>query len=131
MHGEMENIAKCQLIVSTKDNILEIKITGQLTEFTAGQLLRDIPLHIKEYAHRNYLFDLRYLQGTLGIGSSYFYIERFSFERSKNIAVVAKKESELYYYFVQTVAYNRHINLCYFDLIEEAKEWLEEENLRA
>ena len=113
------------------DTILEMKITGQLTEFTAGQLLRDIPLHIKEYAHRNYLFDLRSLHGTLRIGSSYFYIERFSFERSKNIAVVAQKESELYYYFVQTAAYNRHINLCYFDLMEEAKEWLEEENLRA
>jgi len=127
MLGEMENKSKCEIIVTLDDTILEMKITGQLTEFTAGQLLRDIPLHIKEYAHRNYLFDLRSLHGTLGIGSSYFYIEHFSFERSKNIAVVAQKESELYYYFVQTAAYNRHINLCYFDLIEEAKAWLEEE----
>jgi len=127
MHDEMKNIVECKIIVSSDDNILEMKITGQLTEFTARQLLRDIPLHTKKYAHRNYLFDLRSLQGTLGIRSSYFFIQNFSFERSKNIAVVAQKESELYYYFVQTAAYNRHINLCYFDLIEEAKAWLDEE----
>lgn len=129
MLSEIENKAKCQIIVSKSDNILEMKITGQLTEFTAEQLLRDIPLHIKEYAHRNYLFDLRSLDGTLGIGSSYFYVKRFSFERSKNIAIVAPKESELYYSFIETIAYNRCINLRYFDLIENAKDWLEEEGL--
>ncbi|MFA6980352.1 MAG: hypothetical protein WC209_13610 [Ignavibacteriaceae bacterium] len=130
MLSEIENKAKCEIIVSKNDNILEMKITGQLTEFSAEQLIKDIPLLTKEYVYRNYLFDLRSLDGTLGIGSSYFYVERFSFERSKNIAVVAQKESELYYYFVQTAAYNRHINLCYFDLIEEAKVWLEKETLR-
>ena len=131
MHDEMENIAKCQLSVSTKNNILEIKITGQLTEFTAEQLLKDILLLAKEPAYRNYLFDFRSLYGTLGIKSSYFFIQNFSIERSKNIAIVAKKENENYYYFIQTVAYNRGMNLRYFDLIEEAKAWLEEEQLCA
>ncbi|MFA6981233.1 MAG: STAS/SEC14 domain-containing protein [Ignavibacteriaceae bacterium] len=127
---EIENNAKCGIIVSKNDNILEMKITGKLTEFSAEQLLKDIPLLTKEYDYRNYLFDLRSLNGTLGIGSSYFYIEHFSFERSKNIAIVAPKESELYYSFIETVAYNRRINLRYFDLIENAKDWLEEEGLR-
>ena len=131
MHGEIENKEKCKLIVSTNNNILEIKISGQLTEFTAEQLLKDILLLAKEPAYRNYLFDFRSLYGTLGIRSSYFFIQNFSFERSKNIAIVAKKENENYYYFIQTVAYNRGMNLRYFDLIEEAKEWLEEEHLRA
>ncbi|MFA6978714.1 MAG: hypothetical protein WC209_05255 [Ignavibacteriaceae bacterium] len=131
MYGEMENKSKCEIIVSSDDNILEMKITGQLTEFTAGHLLKDIPLLIKEYAYRNYLFDLRSLDGTLGIGSSYFYIEHFSSERSKNIAIVAPKKNERYYCFIQTAASNRCINLRYFDLIEEAKIWLGEEQLCA
>ena len=131
MHGEIENKEKCQLIVSTNNNILEIKINGQLTEFTAEQLLKDILLLAKEPAYRNYLFDFRSLHGTLGIRSSYFFIQNFSFERSKNIAIVAKKENENYYCFIQTVAYNRGMNLRYFDLIKEAKEWLVEEHLRA
>ena len=131
MHDEMENIAKCQLSVSTKNNILEIKITGQLTEFTAEQLLKDILLLAMEPGNMNYLFDFRSLYGTLGVKSSYFFIQNFSIERSKNIAIVAKKENENYYYFIQTVAYNRGMNLRYFDLIEEAKAWLEEEQLCA
>ena len=131
MHDEMKNIAKCQLSVSTKNNILEIKITGQLTEFTAEQLLKDILLLAMEPGNMNYLFDFRSLYGTLGIKSSYFFIQNFSIERSKNIAIVAKKENENYYYFIQTVAYNRGMNLRYFDLIEEAKAWLEEEQLCA
>ena len=131
MHDEMENIAKCQLSVSTKNNILEIKITGQLTEFTAEQLLKDILLLAMEPGNMNYLFDFRSLYGTLGVKSSYFFIQNFPIERSKNIAIVAKKENENYYYFIQTVAYNRGMNLRYFDLIEEAKAWLEEEQLCA
>ncbi len=128
MLSEIENKTKCEIIVSKNDNILEVKITGQLTEFSAEQLIKDIPLFTKEYAYKNYLFDLRSLDGTLGIGSSYFYVERFSSERSKNIAIVAPKENRLYYSFIETVAFNRCINLRYFDLIEEAKDWLEREH---
>jgi len=124
-------LTKCEIIVSKNDNILEVKITGQLTEFSADHLRKEIPLLTKEFACRNYLFDLRSLDGTLGIGSSYFYVERCSFERTKNIALVAPKENELYYSFIETVAFNRCMNLRHFDLIEEAKEWLQREHLKA
>jgi len=127
MLSEIENKAKCEIIVSKNDNILEMKITGQLTEFSAGQLVKDIPLLTKEHAYSNYLIDLRSLDGTLGIGSSYFYVERCSFERSKNIAIVSPKENENFYSFIETVAFNRCINLRHFDLIEEAVDWLKRE----
>ena len=78
MLGEIENKEECQLIVSTNNNILEMKISGQLTEFTAEQLLKDILLLAKEPAYRNYLFDFRSLHGTLGIRSSYSFTRVFT-----------------------------------------------------
>lgn len=131
MLTEMEDRSKCVIVVSKNEHVLEMKITGQLTEYTANQLLQDVPLLAEEHPCRNYLFDIRSLQGTLGIGNLYFYVKNLTIDRSKNIAIVAEKENERYYYFMQTVAYNRHINLRYFDRIEEAREWLKEKGQAA
>jgi hypothetical protein len=120
----MEQKATYQIARSTKDGILEIVLTGEISKNAVEKLAIEVATIVVEDGAKNILVDVRTFRGRLGVFETYA-IVRNPYKKPKvNCAVVDLPENLEYIKFLETTSLNAGLLLKTFTDIDAAKSWL-------
>ncbi len=128
LQGKIRNY---QIESSVRDGILEIAVTGEITNYTFENMMNEI-LAIEESSNvRNELIDLRELKGRPGYAAVLNMIKKYpAFKSRMNTAVVDSPANAKIESFHAEMASNAGFNYQWFKNIRKAKEWLESQQER-
>lgn len=118
-------------LLNQKLNAVEVKISGDRSVADSIEMVKVVTDFAKEKTTSKFLFDLRNASGQYEIIDIYEHLNNvlhYGFRRNDKLALVGNEEVSKPA-FAENVAYNGGIIILrYFKEIENAEEWLLEEN---
>ena len=121
----MENGTDYQLSTSANEGIIEIVITGEVTEDAVKKLQNEVFAIVKSINARFLIIDVRALKGRFGVTEAYYRVRSYSPDTSRvNTAIVDIEENAAYESFHETTAKNVGRQLQWFTDIDAARAWL-------
>ena len=121
----MENGTDYQLSTSVNEGILEIVITGEVTEDAVKKLQNEVFVIVKSINSRFLIVDVRALKGRFGFTEAYYPVRSYSPDTARvNTAIVDIEENAAYESFHENTAKNVGRSLKWFTDIDAARAWL-------
>ena len=121
----METRKDYQLSTSVNDGIIEIIITGEITNSTVDDLRNEVRTIAWSLNAKALLVDVRAVKERLGVTEAYYGVRSYPTDRSRiSTAVVDLPEHETYQLFLETTAYNSGLRIKWFTNIDDARTWL-------
>ena len=121
----MENGTDYQLSTSVNERIIEIVITGEITEDAVKNLQNEVFAIVKSINARDLIVDVRALKGRFGFTEAYYRVRSYSPDTARvNTAVVDIEENAAFESFHETTAKNVGRSLKWFTDIDAARAWL-------
>lgn len=121
----MKQKAGYQISATVSEGILELVITGEVTEDMVQKLTDEVFAIIREKNTATLLVDVRSLKGRFGLGETYFRVRNYPPDRPRTItAVVDIQEHAAYESFHEIAATNAGLNMKWFTDINDARAWL-------
>jgi hypothetical protein len=117
--------AKYQTSVSEEKGILEVVITGQLTESDADKITEEVSTISKSSSAEGLLVDVRYLKHSIGFTKTYERVRNYPPHMYKiPFAMVDIPENNDFQSFHETTALNAGLQFKWFTDIDAARAWL-------
>ena len=121
----MAKKAKYQISSSVNEGILEIVLTGEVTNDDMETVMKKIFALRKSIDTNNELIDVRELNGRFGIVETYTFIGKLHSNRPRvNIAFVDVVENAVYNKHHEATAINAGISFKWFTDIDVARDWI-------
>lgn len=121
----MENRESYQFMTSVREGILEITMSGEVTQESVEKLQDNVFAHIKAKNPKLLLVDLRTLMGRFGITDAYYRVRNYPHDLPRiRTAVVDTKENFEFGRFHETTSLNVGIPTKWFTDIDSARTWL-------
>jgi hypothetical protein len=114
---------------SVKDGILEIVVTGDLTNFSFDSLVKEVVAIEKTVNVTNEMIDVRKLKGRLGYAEVFNLVKKYpSYKLKMNIALVDIPANAQIGAFHTEMASNAGFNYKWFKSVRAAKDWLKSQS---
>lgn len=121
----MDDNVQYQISSSVNDGIIEIIITGEVTDSTVDDLRNEVRTIAWTLNAKALLVDVRAVKGRFGVFDAYYGVSSFPSDRPRiSTAVVDLPEHEAYQLFLETTAYNQGLRIKWFTNIDDARTWL-------
>ena len=110
---------------SEEDGILEIVLTGEVTQDSVGKLENEVIDIGKSVNVKNFLIDIREIKGRFRYTGAYYRVRNYPVDRPKiNTAIVDLAENADYENFHENTAVNIGLSFKWFTDVDEARDWL-------
>lgn len=124
----MKQKAQYQISSAVNETILEITLTGEMTEDAVSKMECEVLDIIKSNNLRNLLMDFRAMKGRFGYIEAYERVRNYTPDRYRlKNAIVDIPDHADYASFQETTARNAGLSWKSFTDIDEARAWLKSE----